>query len=572
MSNGAKRGLAAAAVLFMMATAASRVLGLVREQVMLYYLGLGAEMGAFTVAFKVPSLLRTLVADTALSAAFIPVFTELLTEERRREAWAVASTVVIAATAVLGVLSVLGIVYAPWVISLAAPGYKNPETIGLAVDLTRIMFPTVLIFGLAGIAMGILNSHDHFTLPALAPIAWNLIIIGAVTFFARDYGFYALALGVLVGTAVQLAIQIPSVGVRMRGVGLPRPASLRNPAVKRLGLLLGPVVLTLGIVNFNALISTMFASFVSEPAPAVIDKAFRLFQLPQGMFAIAIGTVLFPTLSRLASEGNLDRFRRTLSVGLRQIFFVTLPFSVFFIVLGRPTVRLVFEHGRVTPEDTAQVAWALAFFSIGMAFVSANTLLNRAFYGIQKARFNNVLALTKAMPMLKKASAQATCAVSSGVTRPCSNTRRTVGRPSTIKKTENGKVTKNICRKPTESVRRNLSRFPSEASRDSVGNKTVPMAIANMPCGSWNRRNALSITAGAGSLTKLANMVLIKALKFTIPRVNTTGPKSRPNRLTAGFRSEAGRGRPTPRMRTPTEGIWMASCTAVPTNTPSARA
>src|SRR5680860_604594 len=421
MSNGAKRGLAAAAVLFMMATAASRVLGLVREQVMLYYLGLGAEMGAFTVAFKVPSLLRTLVADTALSAAFIPVFTALLTEERRREAWAVASTVVIAATAVLGVLSVLGIVYAPWVISLAAPGYKNPETIGLAVDLTRIMFPTVLIFGLAGIAMGILNSHDHFTLPALAPIAWNLIIIGAVTFFARDYGFYALALGVLVGTAVQLAIQIPSVGVRMRGVGLPRPASLRNPAVKRLGLLLGPVVLTLGIVNFNALISTMFASFVSEPAPAVIDKAFRLFQLPQGMFAIAIGTVLFPTLSRLASEGN-------------------------------------------------------------------------------------------------------------------------------------------------------LSRFPSEASRDSVGNKTVPMAIANMPCGSWNRRNALSITAGAGSLTKLANMVLIKALKFTIPRVNTTGPKSRPNRLTAGFRSEAGRGRPTPRMRTPTEGIWMASCTAVPTNTPSARA
>lgn len=190
-----KRSLAAAAVFFMLATAASRVLGLVREQVMLYYLGLGAEMGAFTVAFKVPSLLRTLVADTALSAAFIPVFSELLSTDRRREAWSLAVTVVLAATVILGVLSVLGVIYAPWVIRFAAPGYENPETIGLAVDLTRIMFPTVLIFGLAGISMGVLNSHDHFALPAIAPIAWNLVIIGAVVFLTRDYGFYALALG-----------------------------------------------------------------------------------------------------------------------------------------------------------------------------------------------------------------------------------------------------------------------------------------------------------------------------------------------------------------------------------------
>lgn len=389
-----KRSLAAAAVFFMLATAASRVLGLVREQVMLYYLGLGAEMGAFTVAFKVPSLLRTLVADTALSAAFIPVFSELLSTDRRREAWSLAVTVVLAATVILGVLSVLGVIYAPWVIRFAAPGYENPETIGLAVDLTRIMFPTVLIFGLAGISMGVLNSHDHFALPAIAPIAWNLVIIGAVVFLTRDYGFYALAWGVLAGAAVQLVLQIPAVGVRMRGVGLPRPSSLRSPSMKRLGLLLGPVVLTLGIVNFNALITTMFASLVSEPAPAVIDKAFRLFQLPQGMFAIAIGTVLFPTLSRLAVNRQLADFRRTLSLGLRQIFFVTVPFSLFFIVLGRPTVRLVFEHGKVTPENTAQVAWALAFFSVGMAFVSANTLLNRAFYGLQKAWLPLMVGIT----------------------------------------------------------------------------------------------------------------------------------------------------------------------------------
>jgi putative peptidoglycan lipid II flippase len=374
--------LAAAAAFLMLATAASRVLGLIREQVMLYYMGLGADMGAFTVAFKVPNLVRTLVADTALSAAFIPVFSDLLARGRRAEAWQAARTILLLTTLILGVISILGMVFAPQVIHLAAPGYSDPDTIGLAIDLTRIMFPTVVILGLVGICIGIVNSYDHFTIPALAPIVWNLVIIAAVVGFTAQYGFYALAWGVTLGTVAELVIHIPAVWRRREGRGL--GLGLRDPAVRQVGRLLAPVVLTLGIVNFNALIGTMVASYISEPAPAVIDKAFRLFQLPQGMFAVAIGTVLFPTLSRLAASGRFDEFRGALSIGLRQIFFVTLPFTAFFVVLGEPTVRLVFEHGKVTPADTEQVAWALAFFSLGMAFVSANTLLNRAFYGIQR--------------------------------------------------------------------------------------------------------------------------------------------------------------------------------------------
>lgn len=372
---------------------------------MLAVLGLNAGMGAFTVAFKVPSLVRTLLADTALSAAFIPVFSELLEKGRRAEAWMVARTILLLATLVLGSISLLGMALAPQVISLVAPGFKGDQdpaaiaTIALAVDLTRIMFLSVVVLGVAGVFMGILNTLDHFTLPALAPILWNVVIIGALAFYwlrkgvpgsladVVDYrGFYALAWGVMLGTVVELAIQVPAVWRLMEGPAW--SVALGHPAVRQIGRLLLPVVLSLGIVNFNAFIDTVVASYILEPAPgvavAVIDKAFRLFQLPQGMFAVAIGTVLFPTLSRLGSTGKTAEFRSTLSTGVRQIFFVTLPFTAFFVVLGVPTVRLVFQHGMVQPSDTRAMAWALGGFSLGMAFISANTLLNRAFYSIQK--------------------------------------------------------------------------------------------------------------------------------------------------------------------------------------------
>jgi putative peptidoglycan lipid II flippase len=160
--------------------------------------------------------------------------------------------------------------------------------------------------------------------------------------------------------------------------------SLKSRHVRRVGVLIGPVIISLGIVNFNAFVATIVATLISVPAPAIIERAFRLFQLPQGMFAIAIGTVLFPALSRHAAGKRMKDFREDLSLGLRQIFFVTLPFTAFFAVLAVPTIRLIYEHGKVTPADTEQIASALAFFSVGMAFVSVNTLLNRGFYSIQK--------------------------------------------------------------------------------------------------------------------------------------------------------------------------------------------
>jgi putative peptidoglycan lipid II flippase len=410
MGNDTKRRLALAAAFLVAATAGSRLLGLVREIVMGSSLGLENDTGgAFTVANKIPSLVRTLLADTALSAAFIPVFSGLLQKERRREAWQLAFTVTVVATGVLGLITILGMVFAPQVIKVLASGadYNTPEMIALMAHLMRIMFPTVVILGIAGILMGILNSYDHFTMPALAPIVWNVIIIGVVLAFS-NYGVKALAWGVFAGTVVELVIQIPAVwrrrwrpGMEEDGAagsgqmisGTTRPASfwrldLRNPDLRRVGVLLGPVIISLGVINFNSFIDTMIATRIhlegNLGAPAIIEKAFRLFQLPQGVFAIAIGTVLFPAFSRHALAKRMKEFRDDLSTGLRQIFFVTLPFAAFFAVLGVPTVRLIFQYGKVTPAGTELIASALMFFSVGMAFVSVNTLLNRAFYSIQK--------------------------------------------------------------------------------------------------------------------------------------------------------------------------------------------
>jgi putative peptidoglycan lipid II flippase len=413
LSTRSSKRLATAAVLLMVATAGSRVLGLFREVIMVKYLGLGNAQGMFTVANKMPNLVRTLLADTALSAAFIPVFSGLLEKGRKREAWHVALNVTVLATIVLGAICALGMIFAPYVTRFVAPGkgFEDPAIIALTTHLMRVMFPTVVMLGVAGVFMGILNSYSRFAMPALAPIVWNIVIIGVLVGFS-GYGVKALAWGVLAGTALELLIQIPSTwklrwrrgaaegprihfyridgavaefGALSKDDRSPWRLDLRNPGVRRVGLLLGPVIISLGIINFNSLIDMQVASLISVPAPAFIEKAFRLFQLPQGIFAVAIGTVLFPAFSRHVAAGRKEEFRQDLSKGLRQIFFVTLPFAALFAVLALPTVRIVYGYGAARGDEAglASVASALKFFSVGMVFVSVNTLLNRAFYSIK---------------------------------------------------------------------------------------------------------------------------------------------------------------------------------------------
>jgi putative peptidoglycan lipid II flippase len=382
---GQSRRLARSTAVFSLATAISRVLGLVREMVSSYFFGVTGLINAFTVAFAIPNFVRTLVADAALSGAFVPVFSELLERGDKQRAWRVASTLFWLTLLILGAVTALAILLAPL---LMRPFGDPGGDFDLAVGLSRVLFPIVVLLGLSGIVVGVLNTYHHFALPALAPVAWNLVIIvglllGVPQIDDESGQLYLYAGVVVIGTLVQLLLPIP--WLRRLDGRLTMVLDWRDPAVKRVLVLMLPVTLTIGLVNVNFLVDTLFASRLLDPelAPAAIDKAFRLYMLPQGIFAVAVTTVLFPTLARLSARDDLGGLRRALDGGLRQIAFLLVPAGLLSIVLAEPIVRLVYERGEFTSDDTVIVAQCLQAFSIGLVFNGWLLILNRSFYAVQ---------------------------------------------------------------------------------------------------------------------------------------------------------------------------------------------
>ncbi len=390
-----RRRLAVSTAIFSVATGLSRVLGLVREMVAAYYFGIAGPINAFTVAFQIPNLVRAFVADAALSGAFVPVFSELLEKGERKRAWRVASTLFWLLLLGLGGLTALFILIAPAIVALFGTPGGDAD---LAVGLSRLLFPIVVLLGLSGIVVGILNSYDEFTIPALTPIAWNLVIIaglwlGVPRADGVDAQLYVYAGAVVVGTLVQFLLPLP--WLRGRDGRLQLVLDWRDPAIRRFFALMLPVMLGLGLINVNALIDTLFSSRLIDPdlAPAAIDKAFRLYMLPQGMFSVAVATVLFPTLSRLAARGDDAGFMRTVSTGVRQIGFLLIPAAVVSAVLAVPITRLVYERGAFTSSQTPIVAGALAAFSLGLVFNGWMLMLNRAFFSKQSNWLPTAVAL-----------------------------------------------------------------------------------------------------------------------------------------------------------------------------------
>src|SRR5437763_3395947 len=330
------RRLAWSTAIFSLATGISRVLGLVREVVAAYYFGAYGRINAFTVAFQVPNLIRALVADAALSSAFVPVFTELLEKGDRQRAWRVASSLFWLMLLGLGALTALFIVIAPWVLKpFGDPGGDA----ALAVTLSRILFPIVALLGVSGIVAGILNSYEEFSIPALTPVFWNLaIIVGLVIGVPRadtiDTKLYVYAVSIVIGTLIQVLLPFP--WLRGRDDRLRLVLDLRDPAVWQVLRLMVPVTLGLGLINFNAVVDSAFASRLIDAklSPTAIDKAFRLYMLPQGMFSVAIATVLFPSLARLAARGDEVGFRHNVGLGLRQIGFLLFHASVVRVALA----------------------------------------------------------------------------------------------------------------------------------------------------------------------------------------------------------------------------------------------
>jgi putative peptidoglycan lipid II flippase len=381
-------------IIFSIATGLSRIMGVVREIVAARYYGTTGPASAFTLAFQIPNLVRSLFADAAISAAFVPVFTELLEKGKRREAYELAGSLLMIVLVGLGAISLIFIVFAGQIMPLFIGDEFTPYLTHLTVVMSQLLFPIVVLLGVNGLIVGILNAYEHFTIPALAPLVWNLMIIVSLIvlrpLFSVGHEIYAYAVGVLAGTIVQLAMSIPP--LRHLDFHFSFRGSLRDPRIGQVLKLMLPVTIGLGVINFDLVINSSLGSLVSVEAPRAIDAAFRVYMLPQGMFSVALATVLFPTLSRYAARNDLDGLRATMSTGVRAIFLLLIPAATFTLVMATPIVRLIYQHGVFGPGSTERVSTALFWFSFSLPFAGVNLLLTRTFFSLQRPWIPTALA------------------------------------------------------------------------------------------------------------------------------------------------------------------------------------
>jgi putative peptidoglycan lipid II flippase len=388
--HGGGERVARNTAIFSIATGISRVLGLAREIVAASFFGTTGPASAFTIAFQIPNLVSNLFANAALSAAFVPVFTDLLQQRRHKEAFRLASTLFWIMLIALGAITAVFVLAAGVIMPLFTGPTFNGALDAFTVAFSQILFPVVLLIGLIGLLVGILQSYEHFTIPAIAPAVWNLVIIVLLVLLRPHFqgGYeggdqlYAYAIAILVATGVQLLMVFGALGrIDFR---LQFSIDWHDPRIKQVFMLMLPVTIGLGIVNLDQLINSVFGTLVSEEAPRAIDNAFRIYMLPQGLFSVAVATVLFPTLSRMASRRDPASMRRAIGIGMRQINLLLIPSAAFILVLSTPIVRLVFERGHFNATSTHLVSEALFWFAFSLPFGGLNLLLTRVFFSVRR--------------------------------------------------------------------------------------------------------------------------------------------------------------------------------------------
>jgi len=380
-----RRRLAVSTAIFALATALSRIAGLGREVVQASFFGTTAAASAFAVASQIPNLVSNLFSQAALSAAFVPVFTELLAQGRKKEAFKLASELFWLIVVVLGALTLVWMAAAGVIMPLFT-GTLSASATSLTVGLSRVLFPVVLLLSVTGLLVGILQSYDEFTVPALAPAVWNIVIIVLlVVLHSRFHGqdaIYAYAIAWLVATIVQLLMV--AWALRTIDFRLSLTISWQDPRVRQVLILFLPVTISIGIINLDAFINAELGTLVNSHAPAAINDAFRIYMLPQGVFSVAVATVLFPTLSRMAARRDPAGMRRTIGNGMRQINLLMVPAAALTAVLATPITRLVYQHGSFGPLSTHYVSTALFWFALSMPFAGVNLLLTRTFFALKR--------------------------------------------------------------------------------------------------------------------------------------------------------------------------------------------
>ena len=379
-----KATIVRAAGLVMALFVVSRALGLLREMVISHQFGTGGDLDAYLAAFRVPDILFQVVAGGALASAFIPTFASTWSQDNEAGAWRLASAVINLVLILTTALTVLAAIMAPWLVrTIIAPGF-GPARQALTADLMRLMLLTPVIFGVSGVLMGILNARQHFLLPALAPISYNLGIIAGAVFLAPAMGVYGLAVGVVAGALGHLLVQIP--GLVRCGMRYTATLGLRDAGVREVGRLMLPRMVGLAAVQLNFLVNTILASGLAPGSLAALNYAWLLMLLPQGVFAQAVATAAFPTFSAQAAKDQRAEMRSTLAATLRAVLYLALPAAVGLIVLRVPLVQLVFQRGEFTALSTQRVAWALGFFALGLPAHSVVEITVRAFYALHDTR------------------------------------------------------------------------------------------------------------------------------------------------------------------------------------------
>ena len=374
--------IARAALLVMVAFAISRVLGLVRQTVFGVYFGTGMEMDAYVAAQRIPEAIFLVVAGGALGSAFIPLFTARLACGETTSAWRLAAAIINILLIVLVPLSLLCILGAPWLVQTFVAPAATPAVQALTVRLMRVMLLSTAIFGVSGVVMGTLNAHQHFLRPAIAPILYNLALIGGALWGGlTGMGTFGPAIGMLVGAIAHLLVQVP--GLIKYGARYTLTLGLDDAGVREVGKLMAPRVLGVAAWQLNMVITNNLASRWGVGAISALEYAFRLMLLPQGIFAQAISTAAFPTFSTQAARGEVDELRATILATLRVIIAITLPASAGLIVLGRPLIVMMFQYGAFDMQATYAVAWTLAMFALGLLAYAVVEVLARAFYALQ---------------------------------------------------------------------------------------------------------------------------------------------------------------------------------------------
>lgn len=372
-----------------LAVMASRVLGLARDLIIAALFGASRSLDAFLIAFRIPNLLRDLFAEGALSTAFVTVFTQKIATDHDESAWKLASKVTTIVTVFMSAIVLLGILFAPLLVRLQAPGFA-PDDVVFTTLLLRIMYPFILLVSLAALVMGMLNARRIFGVPAMASSFFNLgSIIGGVSLgWWIDPGFgprslIGLALGTLVGGLCQLGVQLPT--LRKEGFRFRFDWDTRDAGVRRIIALMIPAIIAGSAVQVNVVVNGIFASYW-EGAISWLQYAFRLMQLPLGVFGVAIATVTLPLVSRSAALGDRDEFRSILARGLRLAFFLTIPSAIGLICLAEPIIGLIFERGRFDHRATVETAAALRFYAIGLVAYAGLKVLAPAFYALDQRR------------------------------------------------------------------------------------------------------------------------------------------------------------------------------------------